>query len=92
MRTLTFDEYDKSTFPLLDFACKCFFKGGVIPSVLNGANEEAVALFLDRRIGFADITRLVEHTVRNYKDVPQPCLEDILRAGEDARRIVRESI
>ena len=89
---LTFFRPDFETFGALKLAEYSMKRGGVIPAVLNGANEEAVALFLDKRIGFADITRLVEHTVRNYKDVPQPCLEDILRAGEDARRIVRESI
>ena len=89
---LTFFRPDFETFGALKLAEYSMKRGGVIPAVLNGANEEAVALFLDKKIGFADITCLVEHTVKNYKNVSEPCLEDILEAGKDARRIVRELI
>ncbi len=88
---LTFYKPDTDTFKALTLAPYALSKGGVIPAVLNGANEEAVALFLDRKIGFYDITELVEKTVKEYQNIVNPTLEDILQAGENARRIVREA-
>ena len=87
---LTFFRPDYDTFGALSLAGYAMKQGGVIPAVLNGANEEAVSLFLDRRIGFTDITFLVDKAVKTYKNVKDPCLEDILTAGERARALVRD--
>ncbi len=88
--SLTFSEYDKETFPLLDFACECFKKGGVIPSVLNGANEEAVAIFLSGKMPISEIAPAVMKVTREFENIENPCVEDIIKAGLEARRCVRE--
>lgn len=87
---LTFAKPDKETFKALKLADHAMREGGVIPAVLNGANEEAVELFLDRKIGFADISDLVWETVFNYRNITNPTLDDILTAGQKARQTVRE--
>jgi 1-deoxy-D-xylulose-5-phosphate reductoisomerase len=60
---LTFENPDRERFPCLALAEACLTAGGVTPTVLNAANEIAVAAFLDRRIGFYDIHRVVEETL-----------------------------
>lgn len=60
---LTFETPDRERFPCLALAEACLHAGGVSPTVLNAANEIAVGAFLDRRIGFYDIARVVEETL-----------------------------
>ena len=59
---------------------------------MNGANEEAVALFLDDQIGFYDIYRLVKHAVDTVPFIAHPGLEQILEADRLARLAVRQAI
>ncbi|MBR5322382.1 MAG: 1-deoxy-D-xylulose-5-phosphate reductoisomerase [Clostridia bacterium] len=87
---LTFAEADKNTFVLLDLAYKSMRAGGLIPAVLNGANEEAVYLFLNHKIAFTDIMDLVRDVVANYKNTDNPTVEDIEKADLEARELVRE--
>lgn len=87
---LTFSKYDAETFPLLDFACDCYKRGGVIPSVLNGANEEAVAAFLQEKIKFPAISEAVMKVTSEFANKNEPTLEDIISAGFEARARVRE--
>ncbi len=89
---LTFHKPDGEAFPLLPFACRCFTLGGVIPSVLNGANEEAVKLFLNGKISFADITERVISVTEKFENVVCPSLDDIINCGMEARRRVAASI
>ena len=86
---LTFDEADKETFVLLDLAYKSMRVGGLLPAVLNGANEEAVYLFLNHKISFTDIMDMVSDVVANYKNISNPTIEDIERADLVAREWVR---
>jgi 1-deoxy-D-xylulose-5-phosphate reductoisomerase len=67
--------------------------GGAMPAVLNAANEQAVALFLEERIGFLDIPRLIEEACDRYtsQNPHQPTLEDILAADRWARAKVLEA-
>ena len=67
--SLTFADYDGETFPLLDFACECYRRGGVIPSVLNGANEEAVAVFLRGEIKFPEIAKAVMKVTKDFENI-----------------------
>lgn len=90
IRALTFDKYDGDTFPLLDFACRCFERGGVIPSVLNGANEEAVATFLKGKIKFTDIAQAVMKVTTEFENIKAPDADKIIEAGFEARRKVAE--
>ncbi|MBE6671286.1 MAG: 1-deoxy-D-xylulose-5-phosphate reductoisomerase, partial [Ruminococcaceae bacterium] len=86
---MTFAEADKDTFVLLDLAYKSMRMGGVIPAVLNGANEEAVYLFLNKKISFCDIMDMVSEVVLNYKNIKNPTIEDIEQADRNARETVR---
>lgn len=85
---LSFYEPDKKTFSLLALAETTARAGGILPCVMNAANEEAVSLFLNRKIGFSDIFTLVIQTVESYKNVMSPTLREI----EEANQAVRDSI
>ncbi len=89
---LTFAEADKETFVLLDLAYKSMRAGGLLPAVLNGANEEAVYLFLNHKISFTDIMDMVSDVVANYKNVTNPTIEDVERADLEAREWVRNLV
>lgn len=90
--TLTFSEPDLVSFPCLALARKCAQKGGNSCSAMNGANEEAVALFLADKIGFYDIYNLVSNAVDAVPFIANPTLEDILTADRLARESVRNQI
>lgn len=89
---MTFAEADRETFVLLDLAYKSMKNGGLIPAVLNGANEEAVGLFLGKKIGFTDIMDCVRQVVEDYKNIQSPTVEQIEEADANARQAVRELI
>ena len=85
---LTFAAPDLDAFPCLKLAISCAQKGGNSCAVMNGANEEAVALYLEDKIGFYDIYSLVSHAVNTVSFVSNPTLEQILEADALARRAV----
>jgi len=85
---LTFQAPDLETFRCLPLALDCARRGGTATAVLNGANEAAVGLFLEDRIGFLDIARLVERAVETVDFQADPGLDDILAADAAARRAV----
>lgn len=87
---LTFDRPDLENFPCLALAMDCGRQGGTACPVMNGANEEAVCLYLQDRIGFYDIFDLVSGAVAAVPFVAQPTLEDILEADRLSRVYVRE--
>ncbi|WP_068815766.1 1-deoxy-D-xylulose-5-phosphate reductoisomerase [Phormidesmis priestleyi] len=85
---LTFREPDHEKYPCMGLAYAAGRAGGCLPAVLNAANEQAVALFLDEKIRFLDIPRLIEQTCDRYQSQNRatPSLEDILAADEWARQ------
>ena len=85
---LTFAQPDRDTFPCLQLAEAAAAQGGTACAVLNGANEEAVGLFLAGRIGFHDIPRLVAEARAAVPTEQEPALEDILAADQAARQAV----
>ena len=87
---LTFREPDHEKYPCMQLAYAAGRAGGCMPAVLNAANEQAVALFLDEKIRFLDIPRLIEQTCDRYQSQnrPDPSLEDILAADDWARQDV----
>lgn len=89
---LTFFDIDNEAFPAVMLAKKAAKIGGTMPTVLNGANEEAVAAFLKDKCGFLDITRLIEKAMESIPAVEKPNLEDIAAADASARRFVRENL
>ena len=86
---LTFVQPDMERFPCLALAYDCARKGGTDCPAMNGANEEAVAMFLRDQIGFYDIYRLVRQAVDTVPFVQNPTLEQILEADRLARETVR---
>ena len=85
---LTFTKPDLENFPCLALAYECAKKGGTACPAMNGANEEAVAMFLRNEIGFYDIYRLVSQAVETVPFLKNPTLEEILEADRQARAAV----
>ena len=87
---LTFCAPDLENFPCLALAMRCGKLGGTACPAMNGANEEAVAMFLNDEIGFYDIYRLVAGAVEAVPFISDPTLEQILEADRLAREYVRQ--
>ena len=88
--SLSFAAPDLENFPCLALAYQCAAKGGTACPAMNGANEEAVAMFLADEIGFYDIYRRVSQAVEQVPFIPNPTLEEILEADRLAREAVRK--
>lgn len=88
---LTFQKPDMEQFPCLCLARECAKAGGTACPAMNGANEAAVALFLEDKIGFYDIYELVARAAAAVPFVQDPTLEEILEADKAARAFVREN-
>lgn len=86
---LTFCKPDMENFPCLALAYECAKKGGTACPAMNGANEEAVAMFLRNEIGFYDIYHLVSQAVEAVPFLKNPTLEEILEADRLARAAVK---
>ena len=88
--SLTFREPDHDKYPCMRLAYAAGRAGGCLPAVLNAANEQAVALFLEEKIRFLDIPRLIEQVCDRYQAQNQanPSLEDIIEADRWARQEV----
>ncbi|OKH35978.1 1-deoxy-D-xylulose-5-phosphate reductoisomerase [[Phormidium ambiguum] IAM M-71] len=88
--SLTFREPDHNKYPCMQLAYAAGRAGGSMPAVLNAANEQAVALFLDEKIGFLDIPRCIEWVCDRHRTDHQqnPSLDDILAADQWARQEV----
>lgn len=89
---LTFYAPDHETFAGMRLCRQAICRGGLVPAALNGANEQAVSLFLQGKIGFLEIERLVAAAMHNQPDCKITCLEDILLADASAREFVLSSI
>ncbi len=88
---LTFAAPDLENFPCLSLAYQCGKRGGTACPAMNGANEEAVAMFLRDEIGFYDIYRLVSQAVEEVPFIQNPTLEEILESDRLAREAVRRN-
>jgi 1-deoxy-D-xylulose-5-phosphate reductoisomerase len=84
--TLNFEAPDPVRFPALRLAREALQAGRGAPTVLNAANEVAVRGFLDGRIAFLDITRIVEQTLETMRPMPTETLDDISQIDALARR------
>ena len=89
---LTFQRPDPDTFRCLGLALACARRGGTSTAILNGANEAAVGLFLEDKIGFLDIARLVERALDRVPVRDGPSLDDIFEADHAAREAVYQSV
>jgi len=75
---LQFHEPDFKKFPLLKLAFECGIQGNVFPAVLNAANEAAVSLFLNKKIGYMDIFKLARASVEKTNSIDKPSISDII--------------
>ena len=82
LRQITFEQPDTEVFKGLPLAIKAGREGGSMPVVFNAANEYAVALFLEKRIGFLDIYRMIEMTMEAHNNIAKPSLEEILETEQ----------
>ena len=89
---LTFEEPDMELFPNLRHAYDALARGGNIPCVVNAANEICVAAFLNDRIKFTDMPRLIERAMNEAHYILKPTLDDYLATDMEVRRMVEEWI
>ena len=90
--TLTFEEPDVKTFRNLVLAEEALCRGGNLPCILNAANEIAVFAFLRNRIGFLDITEMVERTMNKISFIQNPTLEEYFDSDGEARNFAASMI
>ena len=88
--TLTFEEPDMKRFRNLAFAFDAAGKGGNMPCILNAANEVVVAAFLQDRIGFLQMSDVIEATMSKAAFISNPTYEDYVATDAEARRIAAE--
>lgn len=88
--TLTFEQPDLEVFQCLDLAYRAMAIGGTMPTVLNAANEIAVKKFLEKKISFLEIPKLIEKTMSAYNVKCDYCLKDLLDADRWAREVATE--
>ena len=89
---LNFQAPDVTRFPALKLARQAMQAGGTVPTLLNAANEIAVAAFLQEQISFTQIPHVVEHTLNQIASTQADCLETILAADQQARLIALDYI
>jgi len=89
---LSFDQPDLRTFRNLQLATDAMIKGGNAPCVLNAANEIAVYAFLKNRIGFLDMTELIERTLNKIDYIAHPSLDDYFETDGEARNFAASLI
>lgn len=88
MGSLNFKEVSYERYPLLKMAIESGKKGGLVPTVLNASNEEAVYLFLDSKITFLQIEEIVEECLNRFNNLPKLTLENIISLDDEVRRYV----
>ena len=92
IKTLTFEEPDLKTFRNLGLAMDALNKGGNLPCVMNAANEIAVYAFLRNRIGFLDMTDVIERTMSKVSFIQKPSLEEYYESDGEARSYAADII
>ncbi len=92
MNTLTFEDPDIRTFKNLALSIEALNKGGNLPCVMNAANEIAVYAFLKNRIGFLEMTDLIEKTMEHITFIEKPTLDEYIESDGDARSFAADVI
>lgn len=85
---LTFEGPDRDRFPNLNFAYEAIEKGGNMPCILNAANEVAVSLFLEDKIGFYEMSSLIEKAMDRSAFMREPTLSDYIQCDKETREII----
>ncbi len=89
--TLTFERPDTDTFRCLPLCIEAVKRGGLVPAAVNGANEEAVALFLSGKIKFLQIAEMAEKALNSVNNKKEYTIEDVFEADRAARELIRNS-
>lgn len=92
IKELTFEEPDLKTFRNLPLAMEALHKGGNLPCILNAANEIAVYAFLRNRIGFLDMTDVIERTMQQVPFIQNPTLDEYFESDGEARSFAADVI
>lgn len=92
LRHLDFEEVPAGKFPCLELAREALRKGGALPCALNAADEIAVAAFLERRLPFPGIARVIERVLGRMPRAAMRGVEDVLAADSEARRLASEEV
>lgn len=92
MRRLDFEKVSTRRFPCLKLAREASRKGGIYPAALNAADEVAVAAFLERRMAFGGIPRVIESVLSRMPRSKPGSIQDVLAADAEARRLAHEEI
>lgn len=86
---ITFEKPDMETFYGLKLAFEAGRRGGSLPTVLNAANERAVAMFLDRKIRYPEIPEIIQSCMENHKNIPDPTVEEILKTEQETYEFIK---
>ncbi|HEV2183262.1 MAG TPA: 1-deoxy-D-xylulose-5-phosphate reductoisomerase [Candidatus Acidoferrales bacterium] len=92
LKKLDFEPVPIRKFPCLRLAREAMERGGALPCALNAADEESVAAFLEGRLGFTGIPKVIERVLERMPRVTFQSMDDVLEADKEARRIAREEI
>jgi 1-deoxy-D-xylulose-5-phosphate reductoisomerase len=92
VRRMDFEEPNLERFPCLRLAYEAIKKGGIIPTILNAANEIAVEAFLNERVRFTDIPIIIERCMEKFEVKPANTLDIILGADQQARLVSQQII
>lgn len=88
LHELTFEKPDTETFRGLNLAFEAARRGGNVPTAFNAANEKAVALFLDHKISYLQITEMIEETMEHCTFIQHPDVDEILATEQEAYRFI----
>ena len=88
LQNLTFERPDLETFRGLGLAMEAMKKGGNIPTAFNAANEKAVALFLNRKISYLEITDIIQASMEHCKFIDHPNVDEILATEQEAYEFI----
>ena len=86
---ITFEKPDMETFYGLKLAFEAGRLGGSLPTVLNAANERAVAMFLDRKIRYLQIPEIIQACMEEHKNIPDPTVEEILKTEQETYEFIK---
>ncbi|MCL2065736.1 MAG: 1-deoxy-D-xylulose-5-phosphate reductoisomerase [Candidatus Cloacimonetes bacterium] len=86
LSALTFEPICKKRYPLFYLVCEAGKIGGIMPTVLNAANEKAIDMFLQGKISFVDISKIVEESLNKFENIENPDLDTIMNVNEIVRK------
>lgn len=89
LQQITFEKPDMDTFYGLKLAYEAGRRGGSLPTVLNAANERAVAMFLGRKIGYLQIPEIIQACMENHKNIENPTVEEILKTEQETYQFIK---